>query len=207
MFDVQLRSLKDGIFDPACAHIPGFISPTQVTIAAFFYGLLSCYFATKRQVTLSLTFWFLNRTLDCLDGALARYRKVASDLGGFLDLLGDFIVYSILPMAVAHGFDNSSAVWRAVAVLEATFHVNNFILFYIAAVAEKSRAKDGKASSELTSLMMRPALVEGVESALFFTTMLAFPTAIEILSWTMAGLVCLGIGQRTVWIVGALGIE
>ena len=186
MFDIQLRSLKDGLFDPACAHIPGFISPTQVTIAAFFSGLLSGYFATKQQVTLSLVFWFLNRTLDCLDGALARYR------------------YSILPMTIAHGSDGTSTTWRAVAVLEATFHVNNFILFYIAAVAEKLQAKGGKSLTELTSVMMRPALIEGMESALLFTIMLAFPSGIQAISWTMASLVCIGIAQRTFWIIDAL---
>ena len=205
MFDIRLRFLKDGLFDPACAYVPGFITPLQVTVAAFFYGLLACYFATRQQIVPSLIFWFLNRGLDCLDGALARYRQVASDLGGFLDLLGDFIVYSLLPMAIAYGYDESGTSWRAVAVLEATFHINNFILFYIAAVAEKNRAKNGKTTSEMTSVMMRPALIEGMESAVLFTAILAFPEAIISLSLMMAGLVCVGIGQRTYWIIDALG--
>jgi len=204
MFDIQLRSLKDGIFDPCCRHVPPFICPLQVTAASFFTGLLSCYFATEQQKTLSLVFWFLNRALDCLDGALARHRNIASDLGGFLDLLGDFVVYSLLPLAIVHGSDDTNSSWRAVAFLEATFHVNNFILFYIAAVAEKRQAKGGIAS-ELTSVIMRPALIEGMESALLFTTMLALPSEVRILSWTMAGLVCAGIVQRTIWVVGALG--
>lgn len=204
MFDIQLRSLKDNIFDPCCRYVPHFISPLLITAAAFFTGLLSCYFATRQQKILSLTFWTFNRALDCLDGALARHRGVASDLGGFADLLGDFIVYSLLPLAVAHGSDDTNSTWRAVAVLEATFHVNNFILFYIAAVAEKRQAKDGK-TSELTSVMMRPALIEGMESASLFTLMLALPSEVRILSWTMAGLVCIGIMQRTIWVAGALG--
>ncbi len=204
MFDIQLRSLKDNIFDPCCRYVPQCISPLLITAAAFFAGLLSCYYATGQQKTLSLTFWTFNRALDCLDGALARHRGVASDLGGFADLLGDFIVYSLLPLAVAHGSDDTNSTWRAVAVLEATFHVNNFILFYIAAVAEKRQAKDGK-TSELTSVMMRPALIEGMESASLFTLMLALPSEVRILSWTMAGLVCIGIMQRTIWVAGALG--
>ncbi|KAL8724241.1 MAG: hypothetical protein Q9166_008058 [cf. Caloplaca sp. 2 TL-2023] len=165
---------------------------------------MSCIFATKQEVGLSLAFWALNRLLDSLDGALARHRKIASDLGGFLDLLGDFIVYSLLPIATTKGYDDTSATWRAVAILEATFHVNNFILFYVAAVAEKSQAKSAKESKELTSLMMRPALIEGLESAMIFTLMLAFPTSICTLSWTMAVLVSVGIVQRTFWVVRAL---
>jgi len=53
--------------------------------------------------------------------------------------------------------------------------------------------------------MMRPALIEGMESALLFTTMLALPSQVRILSWTMVGLVCVGIMQRTIWVVGVLG--
>ena len=204
MFDIQLRSLKDALVDPCCRYVPSFISPLHVTVAAFLCGLVSCIFAIKQEVGLSLAFWALNRLLDCLDGALARHRKIASDLGGFLDLLGDFIVYSLLPIATASGYDDTIATWRGVAVLEATFHVNNFILFYVAAVAEKSQVKSAKESKELTSLMMRPALIEGLESAMIFTLMLAFPNSICTLSWTMAALVSVGIVQRTFWVIGAL---
>ena len=120
-------------------------------------------------------------------------------------MLGDFIVYSMLPIAIAHGSDDRNATWRAVAVLEATFHVNNFILFYVAAVGEKLRAKGAEESNELTSVMMRPAVIEGMESGLLFTLMLAFPESIKAWSWLMAGLVTIGIVQRTAWVVRALG--
>lgn len=204
MFDIQLRSLKDALVDPCCRYVPSFISPLHVTVTAFLCGLVCCISATKQEVGLSLAFWVLNRALDCLDGALARHRKSASDLGGFLDLLGDFIVYSLLPLAIANGYDDTNTTWRAVAVLETTFHVNNFILFYIAAVAEKWQSKSAKASKELTSVMMRPALIEGMESAILFTLMLLFPSTIRALSWTMATLVSIGIVQRTFRVVGAL---
>lgn len=204
MFDIRFRSLKDDAFDPCCKYIPNSISPLQVTVAAFLSGLLSCLCASSKMVHLSLIFWSLNRALDCLDGALARHRKTASDLGGYLDLLGDFIVYSLLPIAIALGWNDGVRSWRAVAVLEASFHVNNFVLFYIAAVSEKKQAKGGAKSKELTSVMMRPALIEGLESGVLFTAMLAMPSYIEMWSWLMAGLVCVGIVQRTVWIIPAL---
>lgn len=214
MFDITLRPLKDGLFDPCCRYVPTFVTPLHVTGLAFLSGLLSCYFisVTHTNSTISLLFWALNRSLDCLDGALARHRATASDLGGFLDLLGDFIIYSLLPIAIALGFtsDDGSSIWRAIAVLESTFHVNNFILFYIAAVAQKI-SREGKEhiaektkKKELTSVMMRPALIEGMESGLIFTAMLAFPSALRFLSWTMAGLVGVGIIQRTIWALGAL---
>ncbi|KAI4085982.1 MAG: hypothetical protein LQ348_004437 [Seirophora lacunosa] len=214
MFDITLRPLKDGLFDPCCKYIPAFVTPSQVTGLAFVFGLLSCYSisVTHDNNKLALVFWAFNRSLDCLDGALARHRGTASDLGGFLDLLGDFIIYSVLPIAIAQGFEAAgSHVWIAVAVLEATFHVNNFILFYVAAIAEKlskveekGDASKGK-TKELTSVMMRPALMEGMESGLMFTAMLVYPSEVQALSWTMAGLVAVGILQRTLWVVKALG--
>ncbi|KAL9035747.1 MAG: hypothetical protein Q9180_004688 [Flavoplaca navasiana] len=247
MFDLPLRPLKDTIFTPLCAYIPSSIKPLHITLLAFISGLISCYFlafpsSTSLQpsttTTLPLVFWILNRALDCLDGALARHRGTASELGGFLDLLGDFIVYSLLPISIAYGtalsLSSSSVlgygagregdgIWLAVAVLEATFHVNNFVLFYVAALVEKAGAdskgqkadSDGKGEDggkrdkerrrkELTSVSMRPAVIEGFESGVIFTLMIMLPNWIELLSWMMAGLVAVGIGQRTVWVVVAL---
>ncbi|KAL8692675.1 MAG: hypothetical protein Q9218_002348 [Villophora microphyllina] len=214
MFDITLRPLKDSLFNPCCHYIPTSIKPLHITLFGFASGLLSCYFAASAptNASLSLPFWAFNRVLDCLDGALARHRGTASDLGGFLDLLADFIIYSLLPIATAQGSAaTDSSTWKAIAALEATFHVNNFILFYLAAVAEKARAEKREGNTggndktkELTSVMMRPALIEGMESGLIFTAMLGFPEAIKELSWTMAGLVAFGIVQRNVWAVKAL---
>ncbi|KAL8885701.1 MAG: hypothetical protein Q9215_006476 [Flavoplaca cf. flavocitrina] len=255
MFDLPLRPLKDTLFTPICTYIPLSIKPLHITLLAFVSGLLSCYLLTLHQsentlssssTTLPLLFWLLNRALDCLDGALARHRSTVSELGGFLDLLGDFIVYSLLPISIAWGtFSSSSSstssssvldygerrgdgVWLAVAVLEATFHVNNFVLFYVAALVEKAGAElkgqeedgdwkgegrkgedggkgdEARRRKELTSVSMRPAVIEGFESGVMFTLMVMFPTWLEGLSWMMAGLVAVGIGQRTVWVVRAL---
>ncbi len=204
MFDIYLRGLKDQLFNPCCRYVPASITPLQVTVSAFVAGLVSCYAASHSLVSVSVALWLINRALDCLDGALARHRKTASDLGGFLDLLGDFIVYSLLPISIAAGQDGSSMVWKAVAILEATFHVNNFVLFYLAAIAEKRHGKEDRNSVELTSVMMRHALIEGTESGVLFTAMLLFPEYIDIWCWFMAGLVSIGVVQRTLWFYAAL---
>ncbi|CAG5152825.1 uncharacterized protein ALTATR162_LOCUS2927 [Alternaria atra] len=212
MLDIQLRPIKDTLFDSVTPLVPRALSPLGITILAFVSGALSCLYAASNNNLMSTTFWALNRTLDCLDGAVARKRNQSSDLGGFFDLLGDFIVYSAIPIccALAHNEDRSAkSIWLSVAILEASFHVNNFVLFYIGAILEK-RKGSGKGDNmsrikELTSVAMRPALIEGTESAAFFTAMLIYPSYLQQLSWTMALLVCLGIAQRTKWLVEALG--
>ncbi|KAJ9659416.1 hypothetical protein H2198_003145 [Neophaeococcomyces mojaviensis] len=149
---------------------------------------------------LAIGFWAVNRFLDCVDGSLARHRKVASELGGFLDLLSDFIVYSILPIAIAYGQDDvpHQVDWVTIALLEATFHVNNFILFYSAAVAAQ------KNDLELTSVTMRPALVEGFESGLLFTIMLVWPQHINVWARIMGVGVAIGILQRSLAVIRVL---
>lgn len=238
MLDITFRPLKDRIFNPLCTLIPHSITPAQITFSAFLTGLLGLYYAATSAPLPSVAFWLTNRALDCLDGALARHRNQASDLGGFFDLLCDFVVYSGIPIGCALGIDGDGAgasaslsgdergrsrsrLWLSVAVLEATFHVNNFVLFYIAAVLEKRKAAAAASAAsaegaekektdldqgvrELTSVAMRPALIEGLESGVLFTVMLAVPRWTELVAWGMAAAVCVGIVQRTVWIVPVL---
>ncbi|KAF2453312.1 hypothetical protein BDY21DRAFT_128620 [Lineolata rhizophorae] len=204
MLDIQLRPLKDQIFDPLCSAVPHFIQPLHLTLLAFGFGIICCVSAANGQVALSLFSWVLNRTFDCLDGAVARRRNIASDLGGFLDLFFDFIVYCLIPISCATYFQSSPHTWISIAVLESTFHINNFVLFYIAAILEKRKTAGRNHVKELTSVAMRPALVEGFESALLFTLMLAYPELTEHISWTMASLVAVGTLQRVYWLCQVL---
>ena len=218
MLDLPLRHVKDRVFDPICSAIPSAVTPSQLTGLAFISGLCSCYTtATGGSVFSSVSFWSLNRVLDCLDGAVARRRQQTSDLGGFLDLLGDFIVYSLIPIACVMSPRSPSAgegAWLAVALLEAAIHINNFVLFYVAAVVEKNKkkaveketetAKDEQRQRELTSVVMMPALVEGFESGTIFTMMICRPQLIAWLSTVMAVLVFVGTSQRVVKLIRVL---
>ncbi|MCJ1363840.1 hypothetical protein MMC16_002949 [Acarospora aff. strigata] len=202
MFDITLRHTKDRIANPLCFFVPKSVSPLHITGAAFVCGILACLTATDPSYDRwSLLFWCLNRALDGLDGAVARKRATVTELGGFLDLLGDFIVYSFLPIAITLGQELDGFIevnWISVAVLEASFHINNFVLFYISAVAAKREEK------ELTSVTMRPALIEGLESGLLFTAMLIWPEYINFWCWTMSAAVGFGICQRVLWVTGVL---
>jgi len=237
MFDIALRAWKDRIFDPLCSAVPKPVTPLHLTVTAFVCGVASCIAVAKGEPRPAVLLWIANRCFDCLDGAVARRRGQASELGAFLDLLGvmildfhwsrvnqadrlqDFIIYSAIPICCALGYPapdprSSLRLWLAVSLSEATFHVNNFVLFFVAAVAEKRKAADGKdddksqglgkGSAELTSLMMRPALVEGAESGLIFTLMLAVPQLTGSLCWVLVVGVSIGILQRVTWTVSAL---
>lgn len=222
MFDINLRPIKDSLFDPICNVVPRSISPLQITGAAFLCGIVCCIGAAAGNPACAVGLWTLNRSLDCLDGAVARHRQQSSDLGGFLDLLGDFIIYAAIPICCTLGNDILNPAddwlqirrqWLAVAVAESSFYVNSFILFFLAAVAEKKIAEEAKQanqktqsirSKELTSVTMKPALVEGFESGLAFTGMLAFPQWTEHICWVLTAGVIVGIVQRTRNAISAL---
>jgi hypothetical protein len=222
MLDIPLRPFKDRVFAPLARTVPSSVTPLHLTNAGFFCGLGACSFAAAGQRAPSLFLWLLNRVLDCLDGSVARCRGQTSDMGGFADLLADFIVYSLIPISCAIGnykqasdlrtgfkaLDvNADALFAAdlfaVALLEASFHINNFVLFYTGAMIEKAKATttqgaktEPSAVKELTSIAMRPALVEGLESGVFFTLMLLLPNYIYILSFLMLAGVVVGTTQR-----------
>ena len=201
MFDIQLRGFKDRLFISLVPLVPSFVTPGHLTTAGFVLGILACISAaTSNHAHLAVYLWLLNRIFDCLDGALARHRHVESDAGAFYDLLCDFIVYSAIPVAVGIGQSTTSSgdgerlsvkAWIAIAFLEATFHINNFVLFYFAAIEAKPE------HSELTSVAMVPAPIEGFESALFFTAMMVFRPYIAVLSWVMGALVVAGVVMRS----------
>lgn len=83
-------------------------------------------------------------------------------------------------------------------MLEATFHINNFVLFYISAVVA------AKPHDELTSVAMRPALIEGLESGLIFTAMFIWPQYLTLLCWGMSVAVIIGIAQRVCFVIPLL---
>lgn len=206
MFDIHLRRVKDRLFEPLVPVLPLAVTPDHLTATGFVLGIMACVAATS-SLTAHLAFplWLANRFFDGLDGILARSRGTASDLGGFYDLVSDFVVYSYIPIAVGYGQEmmnphSESWVlrWLGIALVEASFHINNFMLFYCAAVAAKRR------EDELTSITMKPALIEGLESGVIFSAMLIWPQYVGILCWVMGGLVMVGVLQRFWYMVKTL---
>jgi len=144
-----------------------------------------------------LVLWLASRLLDGLDGAAARRGGRQSDLGGYLDLMGDTLGYAAVPigLAAAHG---TTAGWAACAVLAASYYLNMTSWALLAAIAEK-RGAGAAARDERTTIHMPAGLVEGVETIVAYTVMLALPSSAPALFVVMAALVGVTILQRVVW--------
>ena len=87
-----------------------------------------------------MRFRLIYSVLDGLDGSVARRFNKQTDLGGYLDILCDFIVYALVPIGVTLGRPaafQSDAGWVTLALLEGVYFVNAAGLFQLAAILER----------------------------------------------------------------------
>jgi phosphatidylglycerophosphate synthase len=195
MFDDLLRKLKDRLLAPVAVELGARISPNAITLIACLAGLAAALFAWQGRRGLALLLWLGNRVLDGLDGTQARVHARQSDFGGYLDIVLDFVVYAAIPLALML---SQPALLIPGAFLLATFFVNAASWMYLAAILERRQA-GASSRGELTTITMPPGIVAGTETVLFFTAMIAWPTARATLFTVMAALVMVNVVQRLVW--------
>lgn len=196
MVDKYLRSPKEHCLAWLARRLEH-ILPLHITLTAFAVGLLAVWFTALGHYGEALALWLVNRMLDGLDGDVARYWKKQSDLGGYLDIICDFIIYALLPLAMALS-RGSSLDYLSVGLLLGTFYLNSASWMYLAAVLEK-RGRGAHYNAETTSVTMPAGLIEGAETILFYCAFLVFPAAFAWLCLAMAGLVIITIAQRVHW--------
>ena len=194
MLDQSLRGVKEQALRPIVGPIATVFPPIVLTALGLIVTLGAAAAAALGQPGPAVLGWLLGRVLDGLDGEVARHRGTSSDLGGYLDLVADTVGYAAIPLGVAIGADER-ATWMAAAVLLTTFYLNAVCWLTLAAVLEKRGAGSG-ATGERTTVTMPPSLIEGTETVIFFTAILAFPGAATALMWVMALLVTLTIVHR-----------
>jgi len=198
MFDDVLRRPKEIIMQPLAKAFKG-VSPTTITVAACLVGVASGAAAASQQYGLALGLWGANRLLDGLDGTMARVNSQQSDLGGYLDLVLDMVVYAAIPLGLTLGSD-LPGVTLALAVLLASFYINSATWMVLSSLLEK-RCQGAKAKGELTTVTIPRGLIEGLETFLFYSLFMIFPQWLTVLFSLMAGLVILTSIQRVAWAV------
>lgn len=120
MFDRLLRPVKERALAPAARVLARHTSPHALSLAAFAFGVATAIAAARGAWAFALGAWALNRLLDGLDGTAARTSGRATDFGGYLDIVLDTAVYTLLPLGVALGV-GTDAAYLAVAVLLGSF--------------------------------------------------------------------------------------
>lgn len=171
----MLDGVMRRIIDPVTARIgkgvaARGVSADAVTLAGLCAGLACAACVWARLDLLALLLLAANRSLDGIDGAVARHSGL-TDRGGYLDITCDFIFYGAVPLAFALRDPATNAL--ASAILLAAFHANGASFLAFAAIAAR-RGLD-TAHRGPKSLYYTTGLMEGTETILFFIAFLLLP--------------------------------
>ncbi|OXL20320.1 CDP-alcohol phosphatidyltransferase family protein [Psychrobacter sp. DAB_AL32B] len=147
------------------------ITANQLTVAGFLIGLLAVPLIAFEYWYAALVAIILNRILDGLDGALARYAKQSSSAGGYLDITLDFLFYAAIPFGFIFSNPEQNAV--AGALLLATFigTGSSFLAFAIAA----EKFKIDRPQFKYKSFYYLNGLTEGTETIAIFIAFCIWP--------------------------------
>lgn len=72
------------------------LRPNHYTLISVFFAFFSSYFVSKQEFILAILFFVTAGFLDFVDGAVARYKNIASKTGAYLDTISDRYVEGIL---------------------------------------------------------------------------------------------------------------
>ena len=198
MLDSPVRKLIDPPLNAAANRFPEGISANSITIAGFFLGILSVFAILEGQFTLALVFLALNRLCDGLDGAVARRHK-PSDLGAYLDIVADFLIWALLPLGfVLH--DDRNAL--PAAVLLSSFAMSMTVFLAFAMLAEK-RGLSSEAQGK-KGFYYLAGLAEGTETIAFFALVMLLPGLFIPAALVFAGFVYLSVLGRLIVCINQL---
>ena len=178
------------------------ISPNLLTALGLVPGLLAAFACLVGWFHLALICWFANRFLDGLDGEVARAHDKQTDLGGYLDILADLLVYALIPLCLA-AYHDTSGIWLACTFMLSSFYLNVGSWMYLSSILEKE-GMGAERLGEKTTVVMPRGLIEGGETVLFFTLFLLFPNRSALLFFLFASLTYLGAVLRVKWAMRAL---
>jgi phosphatidylglycerophosphate synthase len=199
MLDGQIRRWMDAPLDRIGRGLArAGLHANLVTIAGFLLGVGAWVALAWQAYTAALALIAVNRLADGLDGALAR-RLGPTDLGGYLDIVLDFLFYSGVPFFFAVG--------RPEFALPAAFLVFSFLgtgttFLAFAVMAAKKRLTTDRQGKK--SIYYLGGLTEGFETIVVFVLICLVPEAFAWFAWIFGGLCWLTTLTRIAMAVEAL---
>ncbi|HBR67792.1 MAG TPA: CDP-alcohol phosphatidyltransferase [Rhodospirillaceae bacterium] len=193
MLDSYIRPMIDPPLNAAAVRLAR-TGVTANTLTAIGLGFSLCAFAALafQAYGLAILFVVISRLMDGLDGPLARQSQ-ATDLGGYFDIVSDFIFYS----GVVFFF----AVGRPEGALSAAFLVFSFMgtassfLAYAIIAAKRgiNHEKQGR-----KSFFYLKGITEGTETISLLIFICVFPDMFAWAAYIFGGLCWLTTLGRTV---------
>lgn len=189
MLDTAMRTALSPALDASARRLDRLrVGPGAVTAAGLVIGIGCCVAAGLEWWWAALALWLVNRTLDGLDGPLARLRG-ATDLGGLLDFLADFAVYAGFPLAVAIAVPDARI---AACALLGAYLLNNVALLSFSSLIEKRGLELG----DERSLRFTTGLTEGTETVVCYSLVCLVPAHAGTIFWVFGAMVMVTVAQR-----------
>lgn len=194
MFDRHMRK----VIDPPLTWAAGWLAKTplsanHLTILGMMLGLAAAWRIYALDFGVAAALIAASRLADGLDGPLARARGAASDFGGYLDIVCDFVFYAAVPLAFALAIQDYAV---PAACLLASFLLTGVSHLAFAIHAEK-RGLSTDAQGQ-KSFYFAEGLAEGTETIAVFLAMCFLPRLFPLLAYTYAALCVLSALGRTV---------
>lgn len=187
MFDRQMLALTKPVVDRVARKLSQFgISANQISFTGFAFGMLAAVMIAHGNIWAAIVPLLLNRLLDGLDGAVARFSQ-PTDQGAFLDITLDFLFYAAVPLAF--GFCNPERNALASAVLLASFIGTGVSFLAYAIMAEKRGEKSTAYPSK--SFYYLGGLTEGFETVTCFVAMCLWPEHFAAIAYVYAAMCCI----------------
>ena len=194
MLDSHLRPIIDPLSNAIGSRLAALgIGANTVTVAGGIAGLAAFVAISQSAFLAGLALIVLNRILDGLDGAVARHAGI-SDLGGYLDIVFDFIFYALVPLGFAIADpDNAQAACFLVVSFMGTG--SSFLAFAI--LAEKRGISTDIRGTK--SIYYLGGLTEGAETIAALVLMCVFPEWFTTIALVFGGLCWVTTASRIWW--------
>ncbi len=184
MLDGWARARFDPFLDRLGGRLAGAgLSANAVTIVTCIIGLVGAAAIAGRLYILGMFLVLLSRLGDGLDGVVARI-KGKTDLGGYLDIVLDFVFYGAIPLGFVIAEPQANAV--AGAVLIFSFYINGASFLAYAILAEKRKMETAVRGEK--SLFFTTGLAEATETIAVFVAFCLFPGWFPQIAYAFAAL-------------------
>ncbi len=183
MLDARLRQFIDPPLDRIGRRMARLgITANSITWTGFGVGIGAWVLLALGNYWGALALILLNRLADGLDGAVARHGRI-TDLGGYLDIVLDFLFYS----GVVFFF----AVGRPDEALPAAFLIFSFVgtgVSFLAFATLAAKRGITSAARGPKSIYYLGGLTEGSETIGLFVAICLFPDLFAWFAWIFGGL-------------------
>jgi phosphatidylglycerophosphate synthase len=194
MFDARLRPLIDPPLNRIGAALAAAgVSANAMTLAGAAIGIGAGVAIGFGWIGLGLALIIVNRLFDGLDGPIARARG-ASGIGGYLDIVADFVFYVAVPLGFAF-FTQENMAFALILVASFTLTGVSFLAFAVVA-AERGLKTEAHGRK---SFFYSTGLAEGGETIAVFILMCLLPGRFPEIATIYAVLCAVTVVQRTLW--------